>query len=82
MHSITQFFRHDPDDYEAVQYNIDSRLCKAEPVWNVIAEAGKKVCVFHWSGSSWPPTSDSPNLYVVDGTVPGAVGIAMLQTEL
>ena len=82
VHSITQFFRHNPDDYDYDLYNIDSRNCKAEPIWNVTAEAGKKTCVFHWPGSSWPPTSDNPNLMVVDGSAPGAVGMAMFQTEL
>ena len=47
VHSITQFFRHNPDDYDYDTYNIDSRNCKAEPIWNVTAEAGKKTCVFH-----------------------------------
>lgn len=82
VHTITQFFRHDPNDYEQGLYNIDSRNCEAEPIWNVTAEAGKKTCVFHWPGSAWPPTSDSPNLMVVDGSAPGAVGMAVLQTEL
>ena len=81
VHSITQFSRHDPDNFEQILYNIDSRLCKAEPVWNCTAEAGKKTCVFHWPGSAWPPTSDSPNLYVVDGTAPGAPGMGVLQKE-
>ena len=34
-------------------------------LWNVFAEAGKQTLVWHWPGSSWPPTSDSPNLHVV-----------------
>lgn len=29
-----------------------------------------KTLVYHWPGSSWPPTSDSPLLHVVDGTQP------------
>lgn len=81
VHTITQFHRYDPDDYEIGCYNINSRNCKVEPIWNVTAEAGKKTCVFHWLGSAWPPTSDSPNLMVVDGTAPGAVGMAILQSD-
>lgn len=81
VHSITQFFRHDPDDFEVTNYNIDSRLCKAEPIWNCTAEAGKKTLVFHWPGSAWPPTSDNPNLLVVDGTAPGAVGMGVMIIE-
>ena len=81
VHSITQFFRHDPDDLGKVYYNIDSRLCKAEPVWNCTAESGKKTLVFHWPGSAWPPTSDNENLWVVDGTAPGAVGMGVMIVE-
>ncbi len=73
VHGITGFFRKG-DDIDEIDYNLDSRLCKAEPLWNVLAEAGLKTLVFHWPGSSWPPTSDSENLYVVDGTAPGVVG--------
>ena len=81
VHSITQFFRHNPENFEKTLYNIDSRLCKAEPVWNCTAEAGYKTLVFHWPGSAWPPTSDNPNLLVVDGTAPGAVGMGMMHIE-
>lgn len=81
VHGITGFYRR-PDltnpeyDLDEQAYNLDSRYCKAEPLWNVFAEAGKKTLVWHWPGSSWPPTSDSPNLYVVDGTVPGSVNVS------
>ena len=53
VHSITQFFRHNPNDYYLGDYNIDSRKCKAEPIWNCTAEAGKKTLVFHWPGSAF-----------------------------
>ena len=62
VHGITGFYRQHPSDLSAVTYCLDSRLCKAEQVWNVTAESGKKTLVFHWPGSSWPPTSDSENL--------------------
>lgn len=81
VHSITQFFRHDPNNFETILYNIDSRACKAEPIWNCTAEAGYKTLVFHWPGSAWPPTSDNPNLMVVDGTAPGAVGMGVMHIE-
>ena len=80
-HGITAFFRQDPEELDAMLYNLDSRLCQAEPLWNVFAEAGKKTLVWHWPGSSWPPTSDSPNLMVVDGTSPGGVGMGYCQRE-
>ena len=80
VHGITGFFRCG-DDIDLVGYNLDSRNCHAEPLWNVFAEAGKKTLVFHWPGSSWPPTSDNPNLMVIDGTSPGAVGMSTAQIE-
>ena len=81
VHGITGFYRQHPDDLEAVTYALDSRDCHAEQVWNCTAEAGLKTLVFHWPGSSWPPTSDSENLYVIDGTSPGSLGMATSQTE-
>ena len=70
VHGITGFFRKG-NDLDEIAYNIDSRLCKAEQLWNVTAEAGKKTLVWHWPGSAWPPSSDSENLLVVDGSTPG-----------
>ena len=81
VHGITNFFRQSKTDLDVMEYNMDSRLCKAEPLWNVFAEAGKKTLVWHWPGSAWPPTSDSENLYVVDGTAPGSVNMSTAQIE-
>ena len=80
VHGITGFYRCG-DDIDLYDYNLDSRNCHAEPLWNVFAEAGKKTLVWHWPGSAWPPTSDNPNLLVVDGTSPGSVGMATSQVE-
>lgn len=82
-HGITAFMRQHPEKLETVCYNLDSRLTKAEMLWNVFAEAGKKTLVWHWPGSSWPPTSSSPNLEVVDGAQPAAInmGVANLDWE-
>lgn len=82
-HGITAFYNPHPDYADSYIYSLDSKMCKAEPVWNVFAEAGKKTLVWHWPGSSWPPTSDNPNLHVVDGTQPGAVnmGTAIVDWE-
>lgn len=80
-HGITCFFRQSEDDLDTMAYNLDSRLCHAEQLWNVFAESGKKTLVWHWPGSSWPPTSESPNLYVVDGTSPGSIGMGNCQIE-
>ncbi len=73
-HGITCFWNPDMDRLDGLAYSFDSRNCKSEPLWNVFAEAGKKTLVWQWPGGSWPPTSDNPNLYVVDGTTPGFVG--------
>jgi len=71
-HGITCFQRKG-SNLDETAYNLDSRFCKAEPMWNVTAEAGLKTLVWHWPGSSWPPTSDNPNLMVVDGLTPAVV---------
>lgn len=81
VHGITGFQRCGKD-IDEVAYNIDSRFCKAEQLWNVTAEAGLKTLVWHWPGGSWPPSSDNENLYVVDGTSPGSVGMAVSQVDV
>jgi Uncharacterized conserved protein len=80
-HGITCFFRHTDEGLDFIEYNLDSTKCKAEQLWNVFVEAGKKTLVWHWPGSSWPPTSDSPLLHVVDGTSPGSVNMSHAQVE-
>ena len=72
-HGITCFWLQHPTKIDTFVYANDSRNCKAEQLWNVTAEAGKKTLVFHWPGSSWPPTSESPNLHVIEGTNPSGV---------
>ena len=80
-HGITGFSIPNPIDLGHNDYALDSTLCRAEQLWNVTAEAGLKTLVFHWPGSSWPPTSDSPNLHVVDGTQPAAPNMGVAQVE-
>ncbi len=80
-HGITCFWRQDPVHLDTAGYNLDSRLCTAEQLWNVTAEAGMKTLVWHWPGSSWPPTSDNPNLHVVDGTQPAGVNAGVAKVE-
>lgn len=81
-HGITCYNRQSEQGLDWVAYNFDSRNCKAEQLWNVFAEAGKKTLVFHWPGCSWPPTSDRSNLYVVDGTnPPGVNNLAAIDSE-
>ncbi|MDO4280479.1 MAG: alkaline phosphatase family protein [Peptococcaceae bacterium] len=82
-HGITEYYACDPERLDVLLYNFDSTRCQAEPLWNVAAEAGKKTLVWHWPGSSWPPTTDSENLTVVDGTQPAGpnVGVAERDAE-
>ncbi|MBR5318304.1 MAG: alkaline phosphatase family protein [Peptococcaceae bacterium] len=73
-HSIVDYAIPIPGEPDMRMEAFLSPFCKAEQLWNVTAEAGKKTLVFHWPGGAWPPSSDSENLYVVDGTSPGAMG--------
>lgn len=75
VHGITDFWRQDPVHLDTYGYGLDSSKCRAEQIWNVFAEAGRKTLVWHWPGSSWPPSSDSVNLTVVDGTQPEGVNM-------
>lgn len=82
-HGITEYYACDPERLDVLLYNFDSSRCTAEPLWNVAAESGVKTLVWHWPGSSWPPTSDSENLTVVDGTQPAGpnTGVAEVDSE-
>lgn len=80
-HGITCYWRQSPKSLDAVVYNMDSRNCKAEQIWNVTAKAGLKTLVWHWPGSSWPPSLDDKNLSVVDGTQPGSVNMGISQLD-
>ena len=39
-HGITCYWRQSPYSLDAVVYNMDSRNCEAEQMWNVTTEAG------------------------------------------
>lgn len=80
-HGITEFFAQSTEKLDTMVYNLDSTKCEAEQVWNTFAEAGRKTLVWHWPGAAWPPSSDSENLYVVDGTSPGTVNMARGQKD-
>ena len=81
VHGITCFARHSDLGLDYKEYNLDSTNCHAEQLWNVTAEAGLKTLVWHWPGSSWPPTSDSENLYVVDGSNPAGVNMSIATVD-
>ena len=80
-HGITCYWRQSPDSLDAVVYNMDSRNCRAEQLWNITAEAGLKTLVWHWPGSSWPPTLEHEYLHVVDGTQTGSVNMGVAQLD-
>lgn len=82
VHGVYDFFRKGERIGDAC-YNFDSRNSMAEPLWNKTVEAGLKTLVWHWPGSSWPPTSNNPLLSVVDGTQPEGVncGVAGVDSE-
>lgn len=80
-HEITDFWLQDQENLGITKYGFNSANCKAEPIWNVLAEAGKKTFVFHWPACSWPPTSDSENLFVIDGTNPEGICMGTGQIE-
>lgn len=71
-HGITDYNISGNPDKEIALGAFSSRFLKAEPIFNVTAEAGIKTLVFHWPGGSFPPSIDSENLYTVDGSSPGA----------
>ena len=79
-HDITSIFRQG-HDLHLVTWNFDSNFCKAEPLWNVTTEAGMKTLIWHWPGCSWPPTTDSELLHVIDGTSPSAVGTSTMEVS-
>ncbi len=81
-HGITDFWNQHPTDLDTLMYSLDSRNCKAEQLWNVTAEANKKTLVWHWPGSSWPPSSENPNLHVVEGTTPSDINFVNGYVEM
>lgn len=80
-HGITCYWGQHPTRPDLLVYNFSSARCKAEQLWNVFAEAGKKTLVWHWPGSSWPPSSDSSDLLVVDGAQPGNVNVGIAKVD-
>lgn len=82
LHGITDFWNQDPENLDTIIYGLDSRLCRAEQLWNVTAEAGLKTLVWQWPGSAWPPSSDNENLMVVDGTQPASVNYSIANIDM
>ena len=82
VHGVTDFWNQDPENLDTIIYGLDSRLCQAEQLWNITARAGLKTLVWQWPGSSWPPSSDSENLMVVDGTQPASVNYSIANIDI
>lgn len=80
VHGLNDFSRHEPENRFGLGYGMSSTFVTAEQIWNVTAEAGYKTLVWHWP-VGWPPTSDSPNLHVVDGTQPAMINMGVAQRE-
>lgn len=80
VHGLVDFSRHPEEAPFSLGYGMNSEFVTAEQIWNVTAEAGHKTLVWHWP-VAWPPTSDSPNLHVVDGTTPSYVNMGVAQRE-
>lgn len=80
-HGIMAFNNPHPTKIDYQLYSLDSRMCKAEQMWDVLVDAGKKVAVWHWPGSSWPPTKPVENLMVVDGTQPAAINMGVADVD-
>lgn len=81
VHGITDFFLQVPGKLDEYCYGMHSESCHAEQIWNVTAEMGKKTLVWHWPSAAWPPSSDSENLHVVDGSSPGGVNMSTAQID-
>ena len=71
-HGIIDYNMAMPDARDISYGAFSSRFLKAEPIWNVTAQSGKKTLVLHWPGGSFPPTIDSENLISIDGSSPGS----------
>lgn len=68
-HGITCYWNTDGDNIGKFRRNFNSAQVKAEQIWQVTAEAGKKTLVWTWP-CSWPPVADDPNLDIVGGMGP------------
>ena len=71
-HGIMDYNISAEDDKDITLGAFSSAFMVAEPLFNVTANAGKKTLVMHWPGGSFPPTTDSENLFTIDGSSPGA----------
>ena len=71
-HGIMDYNVSAQDDKDITLGAFSSKFMVAEPLFNVTANAGKKTLVMHWPGGSFPPTTDSENLFTIDGSSPGA----------
>lgn len=79
-HGITCFWNHTSGkDLLTLSYGFNSRLSKAEFIWDKAAEEGKKCIVFNYP-TAWPPTRKD-NILVVDGSMVVVNTRAMIDHE-
>lgn len=71
-HGITDYNLSAKNDRDIVIGAFSSKFLKAEPIFNVTAQAGIKTLTMHWPGGSFPPSIDNENLICIDGSSPGA----------
>lgn len=71
-HGIMDYNISPEEDRDIIFGAFSSKFLKAQPLFNITAEAGKKTLVMHWPGGSFPPSIDSENLFTIDGSSPGA----------
>jgi predicted AlkP superfamily phosphohydrolase/phosphomutase len=79
-HGITCFWNHTTGkDLLTLSYGFNSRLSKAEFIWDSAAAAGKKSILFNYP-TAWPPTRKE-NLMVIDGSMVVVNTRAMIDHE-
>jgi len=72
-HGITCYWNTEKNEIGKFRKNFDSSQVKAEQIWEVTAEAGKKTLVWTWP-CSWPPVINNENLHIVGGVSPTGPG--------
>lgn len=72
-HGITCFWTHFRGRaLDEIEFGMNSRIVKAETIWDLYARNGHKVLVYHYP-TAWPPSEDPEvlkNIIMVDGTCP------------
>lgn len=81
VHGITQFGRTVPGKINQYGYNVDSRLSQSRTSVELHSRRRLQNTGLSLAGGAWPPSTDSENLFVIDGSAPGSVGSAAMQRD-